>query len=747
MNKIITTLALTFVLAAAEGNCDYEIALERCKVTFDRMNGAPTRKPFRTGRPEWCMPFGAGNLSAMASFGADAMEIHLSKADYLAPFIGGRGILSPGHLSLRFPKVTTNDVFSQTMDMLRGEVRAEVTTRKKGRVEMSMSGDRETGALVIRVFDRRPGQPPCELEFDNPRARLDRLATSIAKVPGKADWTLTDFDAKSGRHYATIVRRVNEKKGWFRVIVASEVADDAAAALAKAERAVAKVEAKDAAQLETERLAWWRGYWEKGWIRLEGDERAAFLEKCWYVNLYAMANVGYGPIPPKFNGGPGLVFDDHRDWGAGFWYQNTREMIWPMCVAGHPEFAKSILDMYDSFLAQSKATTKNSFAPGGTWLRETTGIDCSYFACTNVSRAYPDVKRPYVALTPAERAAALEKRRKSGGSFTSHVFSSGTELVQQMFDYVRFTSDKSYLPTLATWLREQTELYLSLMEKGGDGKWHVLCTNVNESWFKVDDSIVDLAAVRFCFAQTVALGADFGFPEALVADAKEHLANLAPLPTIGDYRKYPVWGVTITNAVAGDRLWAPYANFKDGDKKQNGEYNELYLVHPFAMAHDAADDADAVKARAIATYWHLPEAKSAGFGWTPVSVAAARLGLSEAADIVYRHAKNTCAWPFGGGRSPAGMMYPGAPVEDAPYFDGTGVMMTGLQELLLQSHAEEPSSELFKGGELRLLRGVPENWSGAFKLHARGGSVVECEFEHGRAKKYGTGRACGRQVD
>ena len=706
-------------------------------VVFTKPNGAPTMKPFRTGRPEQAMPVGAGNLSAMVSFGVNSLEVHLSKADYLVPPVGGRGqaIASPGHLSIAVPDLKTNCTFRQTMDMERGEVRVELGTGDEA-VRFTIAGDRETGALTVEVNDARAQHAAKRVVYDNWRVGAEKTTAALETAAGF--WRLSENDPRSGRRYSTAVRHGDASAASFRVEIASAVGRSAAEARAKADGALAELGKASGDELARRRLAWWADYWSKGWIHLEGDERATFLERCWYVNLYSWANVGFGDIPPKFNGGVGLICEDRRCWGAGLWYQNTRELIWPMCAAGHPEFAKSLLAFYDSFLPEAKKRmgAGNPKARdgllGGARLWETTPIDMSPVADTNSATARPDWRRPYTPVSAADRATAAEKRRKNAASFTSHVYSSGTELLQQMFDYLRYTGDRSFEPVVATWLREQTELYLSLLEKEDDGLFHIHCTNVNESWWKKDDSIVDLAAARFCLAQTAALGAGFGFPAELVADAKAHLAALAPFPTLGDYKYKPTWVRDVYGVTPGDRLWQPYRSLTNGTQKSNCEYNQLYLVFPFAMAHADAPDGDPVKARAIATYWHLPEARNGGWGWSPVAIDAVRLHLTNAADVVHSHARATCRWPHGGGKSPAGPMYKGCPVEDSPYFDGAGVVQTGIQEMLLQSHAEEPDPHLYAGGELKLAPDVPATWSGAFRLHARGGKVVECRFEKGK---------------
>jgi len=63
------------------------------------------------------------------------------------------------------------------------------------------------------------------------------------------------------------------------------------------------------------RLLWWQAFWEKAFLDLCGDERVEFLTRVWYANLYSYASVAPVGLPPKFNGGAGLIFRDARVWG------------------------------------------------------------------------------------------------------------------------------------------------------------------------------------------------------------------------------------------------------------------------------------------------------------------------------------------------------------------------------------------------------------------------------------------------
>ena len=639
-------------------------------VSFDRWNSGD----------EYVMPVGAGDFSAMVSVVTNALELHLSKTDYFAE----GELLSPGHVTIAFEGLSTNGFtsFKQTLDPENGLVTVAIGT-KTGRIDCTLYGDRASGALVCDVDDTRTDRipaKPCYSVWRTGKGLIDayKVFTDVK------DGSILISCGKTSR--AAVLKTTRESRR---------------AALAKG----------------------WADFWEKGYVILEGDEKAEKLTRWWWINMYGYASVGYGPVPPKFNGGAGLVQGDRRHWGKNLWWNNTREMIWPMCAAGHPEFAKAILDYYDDAFGNILLHTPKWFpemaGTGAVVVEETMKLEENpYFSKTNPPP--PDVTRPYREPTAAERAKSLDIRRARGNAYTTHVYSSGVEYLQQLIDYVRFTGDRTCLPKIARWLRGVTEAYVVLLEKEGDGKWHLHNTNVNESWWKVDDSIVDLAAAKFAFFQTVAHGAEFGFPANLIAAAKERLENLAPFPTAEKVENCATNRLITASVIPGDRIFTA-CRLAPGVAKKADANNETYLVMPFAMC----ETGDMYR-RAAATAAETFDADCHEYGWPQTSVVAARLRLDDAWKKVWNHAEATQKWPYGGGKSPSLKLYKGAQVEEAPYLDGSGVTMTGIQELLLQSHPAEPSADFFRGGEVTVLPcKLPPNWKVRFRLRARGGRMIE----------------------
>lgn len=704
----------------------WDAAVERAAVTFDAPNGPACSKPnriyngiiqtnhFLTGRPEYTMPVGAGDLSAMVNFGDNTLEIHLSKTDYLATADGitsrtndirGLELRSPGHVSVTFTNLSTDLIksFAQTMDLKHGRLTVDIGT-DQGPIFAEIFGDRPSGALVVNVDDHRENVTAPHVTITRKMASLDVVGPSGSLIPStNANQCITSSNLTTGK---------------FKLAIGA--ASDAA-------KAAYDMPAEKQTVIHDN---WWREYWRQGWISLEGNSKVEKLEKLWYVNLYAYANVGYGKMPPKFNGGPGIVYDDVRCWGKNVWWQNTREMIWPMAPANHAEFAKRYLEYFGNAHANFAGgyNFKTPPANGIMRLAETSRLYQSPIF-TDLNCPVRPYDAPYTEPTDEERAAARAARIKQPGAHTSHVQSSGTEVLMQMVDYVRFTGDKSMLKHIATWLRSQTELYLMLTEKGDDGYYHIRCTNVNESWIKVDDGIVDLASARWLFAQTAAHGAELGFPANFIEAAKLRMDKMAPYPRGKIYTNYhdKPNGLRFKEADPTE-VYHPCI-ISNGMLKANFENNELYLIHPYVMANADVDGPD--RDRAIATYKNGPYT-GGGAGWNPVGIAVARMKLTNALDVVFNHARNTCRWPYGGGGSPGARLYIGSPVEDTVYFDGTGVMQTGIQELLIQSHAEEPCFSFTTGGPIRFLPCIPEDCSGAFKLRARGGFIITAFFTNGK---------------
>jgi hypothetical protein len=128
-------------------------------------------------------------------------------------------------------------------------------------------------------------------------------------------------------------------------------------------------------------------------------------------------------------------------------------------------------------------------------------------------------------------------------------------------------------------------------------------------------------------------------------------------------------------------------------------------------------------------------------GWSQCPVQAARLRLDDAVDVILDHVQRHQKYPYGGWNSPARPLQGSTTgATDTPYFDSAGVNMTALQETLLQSHhlSTPEKTDPLGGGPIVLLPAARKEWSGRFRLRARGGFLVTAEFGTGRRVTHAT---------
>ena len=728
--------------------------------------------------PEFVMPVGSGDLSAMVSYDT-ALQLHFSKSDWLghpvlaptgsaAPAApGGQRVapMSPGHLSLALGGLTSADIrsFDQYMDFGRGRVVIKIGT-DNGSVELAVFGEMTRKALVIEVHDGRTNRGNARAHFSQWRPAM-RIATDGNVVTGEeihqvtppyrngGDIALTKLglgvavSATGGQIKDGAVEIPADHAGDFRVMVTAQVTRDGqplASALAK----LRELQAVDPAVIRSQHDAWWKDFWNRSWLEMSGDKDAEYLTRLWFTDLYTFAGIFGGRLPPTFNGSSMLVMNDYSSWTGIYTWQNTRELIWPMGSANHSEYASlyfKTLDRYFSW-CQDHAT-KNGKT--GLWLWENVE---HWQDPDNQFDPKPDQR----IATPFDRKK-LEDRgnldlERSGGSWYHHTTQDGAELVQLMFDHARYTGDETFVKrVLSPWLRECSLFYLKYLKEGDDGLWHMVPANAAETWWKVKDSMTELCGVRYCLEQVSKHGQEFAYEPELIAMARDRLERLAPLP-VGRWRqklckndeieilrqKHPKAGglgknvreVTVFDGVEKtDEVYSIAADIGEDPIRHNAENPDLYIVFPYTRVGIGSEASDLL--RGVRTFTERTFRNS--YGWSPDGVQAARLGLPDTADVILHHANRQQTYPYGGWRNCAGDL-PGSTtkgVTDTPQLDTVGVNMTAIQEMLLQSHDLAAEEKLLDGGPIRLIPAIRRNWSGNFKLRARGGFLVTCRFENG----------------
>jgi hypothetical protein len=719
----------------------------------------------------YVMPVGAGDLSAMLRYGS-AYEIHLSKCDLFGrpadTYGGDFNIMSPGHVQLSFglaPDAITR--FEQRLDFRRGSVVLTLTTAG-GVVTVEAFGVMGQNVLVLAVEDMRPagqatatfsawrsavtltaengivtarevhngdesGKPVTDPAKANPNDRLYHLGAGTVVAFANATGLLTATGETGSDETGTTATLRAQPGRQYWVLIACATTYDGKPETAARLRLEATARADKAGLLSTH-LEWWKGFWQSSYLDLYGKD-AEYLMRLWYTTLYSYASVGEGAVLPKFNGGPGLVHRDDRHWGSDYWWQNTRELIWPMFAANHLRFAREHLDFYDRTFMDYKRQTA---AQGKVGIRVWEGARPLKPGTVSPPRTVSTFDQ--TALAAAQANLTMEQA-KSG--YNARSMAQVAELVQLMLDYVAFTGDADYLMTVAApWLKEAVLFYLSYLKLEGDGLYHMTPSDALEMWWQVKDPMTDMCAVRYCFWQALNHGAEFGYEPALLATIRERLSKLAPLPT-GRWKRRPATkdevppgrpsyvGQMVGEIERSEAQYAAAADFLADRCVYNAEQPELYVIYPFALA-DANSPADDCE-RAVNTFKARQDPNA--YGWSQDGIQAARLRLPNTIDVIMDHARRHQRYPYGGWVN-AAVPLRGSKLNlsDVPYFDTAGVNMTALQEALLQSHvlSTPAKTDPQAGGPLVLLPAVRRDWAGRFRLRARGGFLVTAVFQPNR---------------
>jgi len=722
---------------------DWDKLFQRIEPRFVEPAGPPSLKRglgddpeavFTIGKPELVMPVGSGTLSAMVAYG-NRLEIHLSKTGYFgrpdARAKHPNPWLSPGHLSITPEGVNPSDIsdFTQSIDFSSGTMTIRFRT-PKGWVTFELAGDRETDSLVISGKNEAGAT---RLIYTNWRSGPKLTSDGSNLI------VTEDHGSSRGNRMALVIGDERQSTppviqegtadiplgSSFRVVVAAALAPSYPP-VEEAMQAWKKTAGTSEADLKKSRLKWWRNFWGKAWIDLQGAE-GELLTRLWFTSLYSYASSGAGKIPPKFNGGPGLVHKDLRTWGEGFWWQNQRELIWPMNAAGRHDFASALLEFYSAAFDTGREQAKR-WKLDGVFLRE-------WIAAPVIDESALPSRPPMLAYDPAAAPPekALERRMDPelrGGGYTSHIFSCNAELLQLMLDHIRHTGDEEFAKrAFAPWLNATTLFSLSLLTLEKDGLWHVKFADANENWWRVDNASSLVAAIRYSLHLAVKFGPALGMDPKLVEDASDRLSKLTPLPTAGGWeiRRGAGAGKVLADLKSGNDLLAPF-DLVEGVEVKNQENPELAAIFPFALIdlHSTPEKLSVGRA----TFEHRKFKNTAG--WSQCSVQSARLGLPQTLDVILDHANKHQKWPYGGWNSPGQKLYQGSQVTEVPYFDSAGVNMTGVQEMLLQSHdAPDGEAGLFLGGGIRIAPAVSPSLSGTCQLHAQGGFIVRIRLEKG----------------
>jgi hypothetical protein len=434
----------------------------------------------------------------------------------------------------------------------------------------------------------------------------------------------------------------------------------------------------------------WHRFWERSFVHLSSPDGAAdYMENLWFLHLYWMGCAGEGELAVKFNGGPFLMHEDHRSWGGHYWFQNTRELYWPLPAANHLELCAPFQRLYLSTAPAHRRLAETLYGKRGMQVEETMSI-----AGTG---------------------------DKAGNAYTMLYLSTGIECALQLHRQCVYTRDDAMLrEQVYPMLKETVEFFMDYATLGADGRHHVVPENARETYWRVQDGMTTNAALRVALPLLVQESTRLGLDADRRPAWTSFLATLAPLPIDDAGTQYmpcviPPQMPPSDNPTV-QRLYVAGSTVTDAmTRKFNSENVETDVVYPFGLAGIGTDN------RALAERAFRTRPFQGSYGWDWAAIVAARLGLGdEAARLIAGHCRSSQHWPQGFWDSPSSPYWANGLV-DCPYFDSSGVNATATTEMLLQSH----------DGRIRVWPAVPKTWCGGFRLRSETGFMVVSERSGG----------------
>jgi hypothetical protein len=477
----------------------------------------------------------------------------------------------------------------------------------------------------------------------------------------------------------------------------------------------------------------WAAFWSKSFVSIPQD----YLENLYYFNLYQLASSSRGAYPPTHCGG--LWFWDHdiRRWGH-YYHWNVQQQYWPVHAANHAELAMPYFEFRRKTLPEAEKYARAVHNRGGAF--------------------YSDVTD-----------------RTGRGTVHQHVMyimTAGPQIAMDLWRHYLYTQDREFLRTHAYPVMKATaEFYLEIVERGDDGHYHVPRSTGYENFIEQRDTISDLAMIRQHFPACIRASEILNVDPQLRPRLAQVVENLAPFSILDaatdeDGKKLPPVfssGLPLMDAKIGpDRQhhWTKQRTVKKGERQFNiSFYVENAPVFPSGVI--------GLNQRGTQTFQvAVNTALSLGSGpaWNSLpAISMARLGhgddcLRLLTDLVERFQRYPQGYfaeltelhemsgnrfdmstPFrliNGKRTERGKL-PGSWF-DYPDLELGGVLMTAINEMLLQSH----------DGIIRVFPAIPAEWrQAAFRLCAVGAFIVTGEMRGGEIQPYLIESLAGSKCD
>ena len=442
-------------------------------------------------------------------------------------------------------------------------------------------------------------------------------------------------------------------------------------------------------------IKWWNDYWNKSFIYINSDDKAANQSATNYqLFRYMLGCNAFGKYPTKFNGGlftydPQLTDSslkytpDFRNWGGGtHTAQNQRLVYWPMLKSGDFDMMKPQFDFYLDLLKNAEVRTEAAWSHKGASFTE----QLENFGLPNPAE--------YGWKRPADFNKGMEYN-----AWLEYEWDTVLEFCMMILETERYDDRniEKYLPLIESSLTFFKEHYTYLAKQRGakaldaDGHLVLYPGSGAETYKMTYNSTSTIAALKTVLQRLIEQ------PNLSQNKKTEWTEMLKTIPSIS-FRNFD-GKPTISPA----KLW---------ERINNTESPQLYPVYPWGIYGLGKPGLDT----AINTFKYDTDVLKfrSYVGWKQDNIFAARLGLTEDA------AKLTADKLKDSGRKFPAFWGPGFDWTPDHNWGGSG--MIGLQEMLMQ----------VDGKKIFLFPAWPKDWNVHFKLHAPYQTTVEGTLKDGK---------------
>lgn len=456
------------------------------------------------------------------------------------------------------------------------------------------------------------------------------------------------------------------------------------------------IEKIDRTTAKKQHLAWWNNFWNTSWIRVSGGDQTTTdnISLGWHAHRYLMACAGRGRYPIKFNGSiftvdgkagrnagtnePTHWDADFRSWGDPYWFQNMRQVYWPMLAAGDFDLMQPFFQMYIDVLPLARKRTELYFDHEGAFFPETQLFYGAYansnYGDDRTGKAIGEVKNNYI------------KRYWQGG----------LELSTMMLDYYHYTGNRAFLEkTALPIISEVITFFGQHWPTGADGKIEMYPAQALETYWDVKNPLPEIAGMKKVLQELQRLPHDLTTADQR-SEWKKIAQSVPDLPIKKDEHNRDYL------AVAGENY----------SKSNNKENVPLYSVFPYRLFGVGRDKLDLAK-----NSFTKKDFEEIYRCWHNDPVYAAHLGLTEQARtqlgsrFVYSGDHRYPAFYING--------------DWLPDHDNGGVAQQTVQAMLLQAVDDK----------LYLFPAWPKEWDVEFKLHAPKNTTIEVILRNGELEK------------